>query len=64
MLPSPDAPLPPEESMTDNKKPNDAPVSNQQLTEEETSKVVGGLKARESEQCKETSDSGTTGCPG
>ncbi len=48
--------------MTDKEKPTAKPT--QPLSEAETAKVVGGMMARESEQCKETGDSGTTGCPG
>ena len=36
-----------------------------ELSEKDLGKVAGGMRPRgESEQCKETSDSGTMGCPG
>ncbi len=34
------------------------------LSAKDMDKVKGGAMRRDSEQCKETSDSGTTGCPG
>ena len=48
--------------MTDKEKPAAKPP--QSLSDAETAKVVGGMLAREPESCKETGDSGTTGCPG
>lgn len=48
--------------MTDKKKPAAEPAPKQKLTDEETSKVTGGRMAQ-SEQCKETADSGAMGCP-
>ena len=60
--------------MTDKNKPTDKPT--QPLTEDETSKVVGGMLPRgggtggvggtskESDSCKETTDTGMMGCPG
>lgn len=50
--------------MTDQKKPAAEPAPKQKMTDEEAAKVSGGRMAAESEQCKETGDSGTTGCPG
>ena len=51
--------------MSDKDKPTTKPTN--KLSEEDTAKVVGGMLPRgatDSEQCKETGDSGTTGCPG
>jgi len=62
--------------MSDKEKPAEKPI--QQLSEDETSKVVGGLTSRGgaggiagggtisnvSDSCKETTDTGMMGCPG
>ena len=50
------------EKPTDKQKPTQTPA--QQLSEDETSKVVGGMLPRGADSCKETSDSGMMGCPG
>lgn len=49
--------------MTDKKKPAAEPAPKQKLTDEETSKVTGGRMMQNSDQCKETADSGAMGCP-
>lgn len=48
--------------MTDKKKPAAEPAPKQKLTDEETSKVSGGRMPSD-EVCKETADSGASGCP-
>ena len=48
----------------DEGKKKSATPATLKLKASEASKVKGGRAMLDSEQCKETSDSGTTGCPG
>jgi hypothetical protein len=50
--------------MADKDKETIQSLPDKKISPADADKVKGGRMAAESEQCKETSDSGTTGCPG